>query len=90
MIKGTCDFMSGSYSLHITTLPSLVAISIAVGEIVFSFSRDLASPWIVAPQSKSSSGKFGDHSHCDSEYNGFSLSRDLRRPPDQMVMCFYG
>ena len=50
---------------------------------VFSLPHDLTTPRIVATQSKLSSGTFGDHSHCDSGYNGFILSRDLRGPRNQ-------
>ena len=32
-IKGSCDFIEGSASLYVTTLPGLVAISIVVAEI---------------------------------------------------------
>ena len=35
MIKGPSDFMEGSFSLNLTTLPGLVAIGIVAVEIVF-------------------------------------------------------
>ena len=35
VIKRSCDFMEGSSSLHVTTLPGLVVIGILVVEICF-------------------------------------------------------
>ena len=35
VIKWLCDFMEGDLSLHVTTLPSLVAMSIALVEMYF-------------------------------------------------------
>ena len=42
MIKGSCDFIEGSSSLYVTTLPGLVGTSIVVvGYNIFNLSRDL-------------------------------------------------
>ena len=35
MIKESCDFMEGSSSLYVTTLPNMVTIDIVVVEICF-------------------------------------------------------
>ena len=35
VIKESCDFMEGSSSLYVTTLPDMVAIDIVVVEICF-------------------------------------------------------
>ena len=35
MIKGSCDFMEGSFSLYVTTLSGVVAIGIMVVEIKY-------------------------------------------------------
>ena len=35
VIKESCDFMEGSSSLYVTTLPDIVAIDIVVVEICF-------------------------------------------------------
>ena len=45
VIEGSCNFISGSSSLYVTTLSSMVAIDIAVEKIWrFSLSRDLLRP----------------------------------------------
>ena len=43
VIKGSCDFMGGTSSLYVTTLPGFVAVGIVVVEIknVFNLSCDL-------------------------------------------------
>ena len=37
VFEGSCNFLSGSFSWYVTTLPSLVAIGIVVVEICFQF-----------------------------------------------------
>ena len=37
VIEGLCNFMSGSSSFYVTTLPSLVVLGVAVVEICFQF-----------------------------------------------------
>ena len=47
VIKGSCEFMEGSSSLYITTLPGLVAKGIVVMEInVFDLLHDLTWPCV--------------------------------------------
>ena len=43
-IEGSSNFMSGSSSWCVTTLPILVPLGIAVVEIYFCLSRDQARP----------------------------------------------